>query len=186
MFGFDRLRQILDTFPTQLGRTIAGRPLVYPKSDHPVRRPVLVGVIPGAFDYRYAQPVPPPVIQVYAPPVPPVVVNNHVFVSGASATASSGADTGSVVKSFTAPSSSRTQSAEAEPAETKSDAATVYLIALKDSSLVSVYAYWVRDGKLYCVTTRNARKTVPLGDVDVELTERLNHERGVSVQLIEE
>ncbi len=189
MFGFNRLRQIMNTFPMQFGRDIAGLPPLAPGASGPARpHAVLVGAIPGLWPYGYQQPPPPPVVTLYAPPPPVAVVINNTFspqmATPLTDTSAPLFDTS--VKSYTAPPSASELRRSARPPAKAENAAPIYLIAFKDGSLVSAYAYWIEDGNLHCVTTTNSRKQAPLGDVDIDLTERLNHERGVEFHLGEE
>lgn len=186
MFGFNRLNQIMNTFPMQFGRNIAGlAPLATGRSGPARPHAVLVGAIPGLWPYGYQEPPPQPVVTLYAPPPPVAVVINNSFSPqmGPPLVETSAPLFDTTVKSYTAPPSASELRRSARSSAKTENAAPIYLIAFKDGSLVSAYAYWIEDGNLHCVTTTNARKQAPLGDVDIDLTERLNHERGVEFQL---
>lgn len=59
----------------------------------------------------------------------------------------------------------------------------LYLIALKDQSIHAAAAYWVEGKTLHYLTRDGKQEEAPLDTVDRELTLRLNHERGVEIQL---
>ena len=67
------------------------------------------------------------------------------------------------------------RSAEYEPA--------FYLIALKSGLIQAALAYWVDGGQLHYVTREKAAKQVPLSQVDVDFSTRLNRERNVPFRL---
>jgi len=58
-----------------------------------------------------------------------------------------------------------------------------YLIAGKDGTVWLAREYSIRGDSLQIVTTTGDKKTIPLTAVDRALTEQLNRERGISVQL---
>jgi hypothetical protein len=58
-----------------------------------------------------------------------------------------------------------------------------YLIALKDGTVRQAEQYWVNGATLYYVAPDHQRKTVPVGSVDVALSERLNSEQNVAFAL---
>ena len=64
-----------------------------------------------------------------------------------------------------------------------SGGAPVYLFAFKDNVIRAAAAYWVDGRVLHYVTTDHEERQVPLADVDRTLTQRLNGERHVTVQL---
>ena len=66
---------------------------------------------------------------------------------------------------------------ESTPA--RHDKPTVFLIALKDGSIYSAYAYWLEGDTLYYVTTKHAQNKATLDLVDVPFSEQLNRERGL-------
>ena len=59
----------------------------------------------------------------------------------------------------------------------------VYLFAFKDNVIRAASAYWVDGHVLHYVTIDHEERQVPLSDVDRTLTQRLNGERHVTVQL---
>ena len=58
-----------------------------------------------------------------------------------------------------------------------------YLIALKDHTIYSAVAYWVDGSTLHYFTSGNVHNQVSVSLVDRELTERLNKETGLQVNL---
>lgn len=60
---------------------------------------------------------------------------------------------------------------------------THYLIALKDHTIYSAVAYWVDGSTLHYFTSGNVHNQVSLSLVDRELTQRLNRETGLQVNL---
>ena len=63
------------------------------------------------------------------------------------------------------------------------DQPTIYLIALKDHTIVPVLGYWTDKGGLSYVTVDSVIGHVPLDQVDREFSQRLNDERHVEFQL---
>ena len=65
-----------------------------------------------------------------------------------------------------------------EPLESSTDqGADYYLIAFKDHSIYSAFAYWVQGDTLHYVTPQRVHNQVSLALVDRELTEKLNRGR---------
>lgn len=58
-----------------------------------------------------------------------------------------------------------------------------YLIAFKDHSIYSAVAYWVEGDTLHYFTAGNVHNQASMSLVDKELTERLNKERSIDVNL---
>jgi hypothetical protein len=58
-----------------------------------------------------------------------------------------------------------------------------FLIAFNDHNIKLVAAYWTEKNSLKYVTMEHEIKTVPLADVDRDLSRRLNRERGVQFAL---
>lgn len=58
-----------------------------------------------------------------------------------------------------------------------------YLIALKDHSVYSAYAYWVEGDTLHYVTAQRVHNQVSLDLVDREMTQRLNRNHSMQVKL---
>ncbi|HTD44262.1 MAG TPA: hypothetical protein VK687_08785 [Bryobacteraceae bacterium] len=63
------------------------------------------------------------------------------------------------------------------------DQPTIYLIAMKDHTIVPVLGYWMDKGALNYVTVESVIGHVPLDQVDREFSQRLNDERHIEFQL---
>jgi len=63
------------------------------------------------------------------------------------------------------------------------DQPTIYLIAMKDHTIVPVLGYWMDKGALSYVTVESVIGHVPLDQVDREFSQRLNDERHIEFQL---
>jgi hypothetical protein len=77
------------------------------------------------------------------------------------------------------------QPSEQPEAQEDSSAAepTHYLIAFKDHTIYSAVAYWVDGATLHYFTSGNVHNQASLSLIDRELTERLNRESGMQVNL---
>lgn len=69
------------------------------------------------------------------------------------------------------------------PAEEPSPEPAHYLIALRDHTIYSALAYWVDGTTLHYFTSGNIHNQVSLSLVDRDLTERLNKETGMPMNL---
>jgi hypothetical protein len=58
-----------------------------------------------------------------------------------------------------------------------------YLIAFKDHTVYAAVAFWVQGDTLHYFTAGNMHNQVSLSLIDKELTERLNRESGVTLNL---
>jgi hypothetical protein len=71
-----------------------------------------------------------------------------------------------------------------EPVDTSADENTsYYLIAFKDHSIYSAFAYWVEGDTLHYVTPQRVHNQASLSLVDRELTEKLNRNHSMQVKL---
>jgi hypothetical protein len=64
-----------------------------------------------------------------------------------------------------------------------SDRPTIYLIALKDSTIRQAIGYWVEQGTLHYVTPQSTINRITLDNVDRELSHQLNSERNLEFDL---
>ena len=64
-----------------------------------------------------------------------------------------------------------------EPLEPSADETNYYLIAFKDHSIYSAFAYWVDGDTLHYVTAQRVHNQASLALVDRELTDKLNRDR---------
>jgi hypothetical protein len=121
----------------------------------------------------------PNVTVVYPPPSPPVVINQNFGPASP--------DQGQPPEpSQPAPASNmRLYQAPSGGANTTATAggSQYYLIALKDHTIYSAIAYYVEGDTLHYFTAGNVHNQASLALVDLPLTEQLNRERNVSVQL---
>jgi hypothetical protein len=175
-----------------LNRSIRGAP--------PVGRPGGAVVLPvpilvGGFGYGYGYapaPAAPNVTVINAPQPSPTVIINQSYTPDQAKPVMRTYPDGSLepaesngVSSYQAPIPSHPEPVRAkQPARSvHSDKPTVYLIALRDGTVYSAYAYWVDGDTLHYVTTKHALNMASLALVDTALTAQLNDERGVSINL---
>jgi hypothetical protein len=59
----------------------------------------------------------------------------------------------------------------------------IYLIAMKDHSILAAASYWVTGGTLHYVTLQREERQIPLASLDQDLTVQLNRERRVEMRL---
>jgi hypothetical protein len=64
-----------------------------------------------------------------------------------------------------------------------SDAAPIYLLAMKDHTIYAAAAYWLDGKTLHYVTLQHEEKQVPLDRVDRPFSQQLNRERRVAFHL---
>jgi hypothetical protein len=157
-------------------------------------------VVPYAvpfFDNSYYAPQPPPPnITVVIPqqPTPSVVINQNFTPDTAKPLMRDYSESdlpesntsNSSVRVYEAPM--RSGGTNNQPRSTAArppvdDKPTIYLIALKDSSIHSAIGYWVEDGTLHYVTPQGTANRVTLDRVDKDLTDQLNRERHVDFTL---
>lgn len=70
-----------------------------------------------------------------------------------------------------------------EPTAPAQDDVDYYLIAFKDHTIFSAFAYWVDGDTLHYVTAQRVHNQASLSLVDRELTARLNRNHGMQVKL---
>lgn len=66
-----------------------------------------------------------------------------------------------------------------KPVIANDDTPTVYLIALRDGTVYSAYAYWLEADTLHYITTKHSHNRASLALVDEALSAQLNNERSV-------
>jgi hypothetical protein len=69
------------------------------------------------------------------------------------------------------------------PVESEPDQTPYYLLAFKDGSVYTAFAYWVEGDTLHYVTSMRVHNQASLSLVDRALTERLNRDRNMPVKL---
>jgi len=76
-------------------------------------------------------------------------------------------------------------SVQAPPAAAarRDDQPTLYLIALKDHTIVQALGYWMEGSTLHYVSAEQSLNQVSISLVDRDLSQRLNDERGVEFKL---
>jgi len=170
------------TFAGRLGATVGGlnnggfRRFRRPEIVVPYTYPVYVG---GYSDYGQGYGYPSAEQPGVAPPqqVPQVIINQNFIPEHATP----------VMHEYTEDPSDGIHIYEApgrEPADTSADENTsFYLIAFKDHSIYSAFAYWVEGDTLHYVTPQRVHNQASLSLVDRELTERLNRNHSMPVKL---
>ncbi len=110
-------------------------------------------------------------------PAPQVIINQNFIPDRATPVVREYApDTGEeTIRTYTAPGRA--------PVESSEDSSAYYLLAFKDSSVYSAFAYWVEGDTLHYVTSDRIHNQASLNLVDRELTERLNRDRNMQVRL---
>jgi hypothetical protein len=71
---------------------------------------------------------------------------------------------------------------EVNPAA-KTPGSPIYLVAMKDHSIIAAASYWVNGKMLHYVTLQHQEKQVPLDQVDRAFSQQLNRERRVEFLL---
>jgi hypothetical protein len=164
-------------------------------SEGHVRTVVIPYAVPF-YDPYYAPQQQPPNVTVVVPqqPTPSVVINQNFTPDTAKPLMRDYSENdlpesnapNSSVRVYEAPMRSggtNNQPRSATPRAPVDDKATIYLIALKDSTIHSAIGYWVEDGTLHYVTPQGTANRVTLDRVDKELTDQLNRERHVDFTL---
>jgi hypothetical protein len=171
------------TFASRLGATVGGgfgggytgrgfqryrQPAIVP---YPI--PVYVGA--GYGDYPY-QPDP-NVGLVPQQPAPQVIINQNFIHERATPVMREYTDDGSGgIRVYEAPGRA--------PVEASTeDGTNYYLIAFKDHSIYSAFAYWVEGDTLHYVTAQRVHNQASLSLLDRDLTEKLNRDRSMQVKL---
>jgi hypothetical protein len=72
---------------------------------------------------------------------------------------------------------------ETRPAGGGGNSSPIYLLAFRDHSIAAASAYWVDGRTLHYVTLQREEKQAPLDAVDRDLSNQLNRERRVQLQL---
>ena len=175
------------TFASRLGATVSGvgvnggafRRFGQPVLAVPYAYPVYVGGGYGYGDPNYGYAQQQPNVTIINPPqqVPQVVINQNFIPERATP----------VMREYSQDSSGGIQSYEApgrQPVETSPEDNTgYYLLAFKDHSIYSAFAYWVEGDTLHYVTPQRAHNQVSLNLVDRDLTDKLNRDRNLQVKL---
>jgi len=168
------------TFAGRLGATVGGlnnggyRRFRTPAVAVPYTYPVYVG---GYSDYGNGYGYP-PADQPVNPPqqMPQIIINQNFIPEHATPVMHDYTEDPSGIHIYEAPGR--------EPADTSADENTsFYLIAFKDHSIYSAFAYWVEGDTLHYVTPQRVHNQASLSLVDRELTEKLNRNHSMPVKL---
>ncbi|MCC6585999.1 MAG: hypothetical protein IT168_04700 [Bryobacterales bacterium] len=168
-----------------------GRPGGYRGGGYIVPVPVVVGGYGYGYGYSgYTQPVQPNVTVVNAPqPSPTVIINQNYAPETARPVLreynqDSSGNPDPTVSSYQAPVPAVPEPVKPRIVRTvASDKPTIYLIAMKDGTVYSAYAYWIEGDTLHYVTTKHAMNMASVSLVDATVTNQLNQERGVEFKL---
>lgn len=173
-----------------LNRTIRGVPPPG-RPNQPVIVPVPVMV--GGYGYGYGYAQTPNVTVINAPQPSPTVIINQNYAPEQARPALRTYPEGALpapepaVTSYQAPVPSyaapEPSSAPRVIRSVHSDKPTIYLIAMRDGTVYSAYAYWIEGDTLHYVTTKHAMNMASVSLVDTAVTTQLNEERGVTVKL---
>jgi hypothetical protein len=87
------------------------------------------------------------------------------------------------LKLYQAPPSHPYADAAAQRAVGSGDQPTIYLIALKDHSVVQALGYWMEGSTLHYVSAEHTLNQISIDLVDRDLSQRLNDERGLDFRL---
>jgi hypothetical protein len=171
------------TFASRLGSTVSGlndgrrfrrfrEPLLVPFS-----YPLYVG---GYGDYSGYQGYPQdqPNITIISPPqqTPQVIINQNFIPDRATPVMRDYTEDSSGVHVYEVPARPAVENAPEDTTE-------YYLIAFKDHSIYSAFAYWVEGDTLHYVTPQRVHNQASVALVDRELTEKLNRQRNLRVKL---
>lgn len=179
------------TFAQRLGATVSGYP-GYLLGREPYRRglpavfPYFIPVFYGGWGYT-AGPPQVTVIQT-SPPVPSVVIQQYYAVPEAEPTRVRTAEAETpreTVQHYQAPTPKQpvTEPTRRESRSEPESEATLYLIALRDGTIYAAVGYWTEDNQLHWITLQGKRHAVALEALDRPLTQRLNRERGLEIEL---
>lgn len=152
---------------------------------------VPVPVYVGGYGYGYGggyydqqQQPQPNITVVNAPPQVPSVIINQGYVPDRAQPVMHDYTGSNELNSYQAPVPSHPEPVRSAPARNDNDdSPTVYLIALKDGTVYSAYAYWLEGDTLHYITTKHSHNKASLTLVDEPLSLQLNRERSVEFKL---
>jgi len=119
-----------------------------------------------------------PNITIINPPqqTPQVIINQNFIPERATPVIHEYTEDSSGIHVYEAPSRNPVENAPDETTD-------YYLIAFKDHSIYSAFAYWVEGDTLHYVTPQRVHNQASVALVDRELTQKLNRERNLQVKL---
>ena len=174
------------TFASRLGSTVGGlnngqfRRFRRPGAVVPYVYPVYGGGYTD-YGYGYGYGYPPsdqanPAMAYPPQQTPQVIINQNFIPEHATPVIHEYGEDSSGIHLYEAPSR--------EPEEASGEENTsYYLIAFKDHSIYSAFAYWVEGDTLHYVTPQRVHNQASLSLVDRELTERLNRNHSAQMRL---
>jgi hypothetical protein len=191
---------VISGVPPYVGVAPGGRPGFpsgprYPQRNQTVVVPYAVPVYYGdPYGYGYGQQQTPNVTVVMPQqPAPSVVINQHYTPETAAPAMreySSGElpESGSGVRVYEAPKTNQapkeTTAARQVQARTEaSDKPTIFLIALRDSTIRQAIGYWIEDDTLQFVTPQGKITHITMDQLDRQLSQQLNSERNLDFDL---
>ena len=172
------------TFAARLGATVSGlnQGHEFRRFQRPVAAPYAYPIYVGGgypdYGYGYQSDQQPNVTIVNPPQQAPQVVINQNFIPerATPVVREYGEDSSGAVRIYEAPGR--------EPVEASAeDNTNYYLIAFKDHSIYSAFAYWVEGDTLHYVTPQRVHNQASLSLVDRDLTEKLNRNFNLQVKL---
>lgn len=187
------------TFAQRFGAVMTGYPGYTPGSQH--RRginagaviPYAVPVFVGGYGYGYGYNEPPPNVTIVntppAPPQPAVIINQNYTPDRVNPVmrdyTSENLPESPGVRSYQAPVPNNPEGTGSGRlrAAVDPEKPTIYLIAFKDGTVYSCYAYWVEGGTMHYITTKYAHNRASVELVDAEVSRQLNDERSVEFEL---
>lgn len=172
-------------FASSLGATVGGFNSGFGNSRHRVpvggyAYPVIVGGFGGYYPPNGYAPPPdayPPDPYAQPAPGPQVIINQNFVPPTARPVMRDYAENGESggIQRYEPATSGRPEASAPED--------SYYLIAFKDHSIYSAFAYWVEGDTLHYVTPQRVHNQASLSRVDRELTGRLNKDRNMQVKL---
>lgn len=185
---------------------IPGRGIGGPRFPHTSNRnrtivvPYAVPVYYGdPYGYGYGYQQQPPNVTVVVPqqPAPSVVINHNYTPETAkpemrdysnrtpSESSSSNLPESGGLRIYGNSNTKPAEEAEAprKAAAPPSDKPTIFLIALRDSTIRQAIGYWIENESLHYVTPQSAINQIPLENVDSALSRQLNAERNLDFDL---
>jgi hypothetical protein len=177
--------------PGQASHPYHGAAVIVP---YPVYYGGYYGYDPSAYANGYGPgSAPPPDDGSQGPGLPSVVINQN-FVppqanpqvreyTGDQTQPAQPPDQSSGMKLYQAPPSHPYADAAAQRAVGSGDQPTIYLIALRDHTIVQALGYWMEGSTLHYVSAEHTLNQLSIDLVDRDLSQRLNDERGLDFRL---
>jgi len=190
---------INQTHPARLGATISGRPFpgVHPGMiDHGRPRTIVVpyavpvwtggyygggyygaGYYDGGMPYAQQQPV---TVVMPQQSTPQIVINN--YTDGVRTSVAATEETGGL-RVYEASPAAKPAATAATGSYVRDDKPNIYMIVLRDKTIVEAIGYWVKDGMLHYVTPEATIRQVDIDLLDREASTRLNATRKLEFEI---